>query len=74
MVQGSLKSVLMKFQEFFKEVSGKCQGCFKKVSGVFQVRLLGVSSSLRVFQGYLKEVYNVMPNFGQIEQSFIHIF
>ena len=48
-VLGSFKGVSCKFigfsrkfQERFKEVSGKYQGCFKKISRVFQQRLKGV--------------------------------
>ena len=47
----SLKSVSIKLQECFKEVSGKFQGCFKKVSRVFQVRLKGVLSNLKGVHG-----------------------
>ena len=49
MFQGSFRSVSRKFQERFREVSGKYQGCFKKVLWVFQVRLKGVSSSFKGF-------------------------
>ena len=48
-----------KFRECFKEVLGKCQGGFKKVSRVFQVRLKGISSNFKGFQGYLREVQMV---------------
>ena len=38
MYHGSIKGVFRKFQECFKEVSGKFQGCLINVSRLFKVR------------------------------------
>ena len=38
MFQGSLKGVLSKFQECFKEVSGIFQGCLEKVLSLSKIK------------------------------------
>ena len=42
-----MQGVSRKFQEFFKEVSGRCNGCFMEISRVLLVRLKGVSGSFK---------------------------
>ena len=51
-LQGCFKEVFRVFQGSFR----KFPGCFEKVSRVFQLRLKDLSSTLRGFEGYLKEV------------------
>ena len=47
MFTGNFSGVSRKFQKCLKEVSGKFHGCLKKFSRVIQLRLKGVSSSLK---------------------------
>ena len=65
-VQRSLNGASSRFQECFKETSGKCQGCFKKGSSIFNrnsrvfenkfKRKRCVEEVSIVFQGCFKEV------------------
>ena len=65
------------FQGRLKNVSRKCKGSFLKISRVvqesfrrFQVRLKGVSSSFKVFEGSIEGLSGVRGSFSGVSRAF----